>query len=54
MHRGMAQRVRGRLEQGAQAVRVRPLEPGSLGLAEHNLSIDRHQVSDQVFFLSFL
>lgn len=57
MHRGMAQRVRGRLEQGAQAVRVRPLEPGSLGLAEYNLSIDRHQVSRRVntfpFFLPF-
>lgn len=52
MHRGMAQRVRGRLEQGAQAVRVRPLEPGSLGLAKHNLSIDRHQVSDRSFFFS--
>lgn len=57
MHRGMAQRVRGRLEQGAQAVRVRPLEPGSLGLAEYNLSIDRHQVSRRAntfpFFLPF-
>lgn len=41
----MAQRVRGRLEQGAQAVRVRPMEPGSLGLAQHHLPTDRDQVS---------
>ena len=52
MHRRMAQRLRRRFRPGAQALRVRTVEPRGLGIAQHHLSADRHQVS-QFLFASF-